>query len=274
MARAHQEGCARARGVAGRGLEKPGILRGAWPRGTSRVHGGGLMARAHQEGCARARGVVGRGLEKPGILRGAWPHGTSRARGSSLSLAPIKRVAHVRGLVPGFSIRGAWPHGTSRAHGGGLWPALIKRVAHVRGPVPGFSIRAYGSSLSLVLIKRYSARARGVVGRGLEKPGILRGAWPYGTSCARGGGLMARAYRESCVRARGVAGQGLEGLSHGGEFGRAQCIWVGQNPRAGWGQGAVLGFLARLGGAETVLSGIVSSLALPKNWMQKTQEYQ
>ena len=27
-----------------------------------------------------------------------------------------------------------------------------------------------------------------------------------------------------------------------GEFGRAQCIWVGQNPRAGWGQGAVLGF--------------------------------
>ena len=26
------------------------------------------------------------------------------------------------------------------------------------------------------------------------------------------------------------------------EFGRAQCIWIGQNPRAGWGQGAVLGF--------------------------------
>ena len=85
---------------------------------------------------------------------------------------------------------------------------------------------------------------------------------------------LARAHRESCVRARGVAGRGLEGLSHGGEFGRAQCIWVGQNPRAGWGQGAVLGFLARLGGAETVLSGTVSSLALPKNWMQKTQEYQ
>ena len=117
-------------------------------------------------------------------------------------------------------------------------------------------------------------RARGVVGRGLEKAGILCGAWPHGTSCARGGGLMARAYRESCVRARGVVGRGLEGLSHGGEFGRAQCIWVGQNPRAGWGQGAVLGFLARLGGAETVLSGTVSSLALPKNWMQKTQEYQ
>ncbi len=27
-----------------------------------------------------------------------------------------------------------------------------------------------------------------------------------------------------------------------GEFGRAQCIWIGRNPRAGWGQGAVLGF--------------------------------
>lgn len=58
------------------------------------------------------------------------------------------------------------------------------------------------------------------------------------------------------------------------EFGRAQCIWIGQNPRAGWGQGAVLGFLARLGGAETGLGRTVSSLALPKNWMQKTQEYQ
>ena len=42
MARAHQEGCARARGVAGRGLEKAGILCGAWPHGTSRAHGGGL----------------------------------------------------------------------------------------------------------------------------------------------------------------------------------------------------------------------------------------
>jgi len=36
----------------------------------------------------------------------------------------------------------------------------------------------------------------------------------------------------------------------------------------------VLGFLARLGGAETGLGRTVSSLALPKNWMQKTQEYQ
>ena len=143
------------------------------------------MARAHQEGCARARGVAGRGLEKPGILRGAWPHGTSCARGGGLWPALIKRVAHVRGPVPGFAIRGAWPYGTSRARGGGLWPALIKRVAHVRGPVPGFAIR---------------------------------GAWPYGTSCARGGGLMARAYRESCVRARGVVGRGLEGLSHGGSL--------------------------------------------------------
>ena len=115
-----------------RGLVPGFSIRGAWPHGTSRAHGGGLMARAHQEGCARSRGVAGRGLEKPGILRGAWPHGTSRARGGGLWPALIKRVAHVRGPVPGFSIRGAWPHGTSRARGGGLWPALIKRVAHVR----------------------------------------------------------------------------------------------------------------------------------------------
>ncbi len=115
------------------------------------------------ERIAHVRGPV------PGFsIRGAWPYGTSRARGGGLWPALIKRVAHVRGPVPGFSIRGAWPHGTSRARGGGLWPALIERIAHVRGPVPGFSIRAYGSSLSLVLIKRYSARARGVVGRGLE----------------------------------------------------------------------------------------------------------
>ena len=163
------------------------------------------MARAHQEGCARARGVAGRGLEKPGILRGAWPHGTSRARGSSLSLAPIKRVAHVRGLVPGFSIRGAWPHGTS---------------------------------------------------------------------CARGGGLMARAYRESCVRARGVAGQGLEGLSHGGSLAGRSASGLVKIPALDGGKALCWGFLSRLGGAETVLSGTVSSLALPKNWMQKTQEYQ
>ena len=130
MARAHQEGCARSRPsawvlnsrcVAARDKSRP------WRR---------AMARAHRENCARARGVAGRGLEKPGILRGAWPHGTSRARGSSLSLAPIKRVAHVRGVW----LVGDW------------------------------------KSLAI------------------------------------------------------------------GEFGRAQCIWVGRNPRAGWGQGAVLGF--------------------------------
>ncbi len=191
----------------------------------------------------------------------------------------------------------------------GLWPALIKRIAHVRGPVPGFSIRAYGSSLSLVLIERYSARARGVVGRGLEKAGILCGAWPYGTSRAHGGGLWP-ALIKRVAHVRGlVPGFSIRGAwPHGtnrahsgglwpaliervvyvrgvwlvgdwkslaiGEFGRAQCIWVGQNPRAGWGQGAVLGFLARLGGAETGLGRTVSSLALPKNWMQKTQEYQ
>ena len=108
MARAHQEGCARARPsawvrnsrcVAARDKSRP------WRR---------AMARAHRENCARARGVAGRGLEKPGILRGAWPHGTSRARGSSLSLAPIKRVAHVRvvwlvGDWKGLAMGGVWP---------------------------------------------------------------------------------------------------------------------------------------------------------------------
>ena len=157
--------------------------------------------------------------------------------------ALIKRIAHVRGPVPGFSIRGAWPYGTSRARGGGLWPALIKRVAHVRGPVPGFSIRAYGSSLLLVLIERYSARARGVVGRGMEKAGILCGAWPHGTSRAHGGGLWP-ALIERIAHVRGVWLVGDWKSLAIGEFGRAQCIWVGQNPRAGWGQGAVLGFLA------------------------------
>ena len=192
MARAYREDCARprpsawalnSRCVAARDKSRPGRR---------------AMARAHQEGCARARGVAGRGLEKPGILRGAWPHGTSRAHGGGLWPALIKRVVHVRGLVPGFSIRGAWPHGTSRARGGGLWPALIKRVAHVRGPVPGFSIR---------------------------------GAWPHGTSCARDGGLMARAYRENCARPRGVVGRGLEKLSHWGVWPGAVHLDWSKSPR-------------------------------------------
>ena len=114
----------------------------------------------------------------------------------------------MRGPVPGFAIRGAWPYGTSRAHGGGLWPALIERIAHVRGLVPGFSIR---------------------------------GAWPHGTSCAHGGGLWP-ALIKRVAHVRGVWLVGDWKSLAMGEFGRAQCIWVGQNPRAGWGQGAVLGF--------------------------------
>ena len=133
VARAHRESCVRARGVAGRGLEKSGILRGAWPRGTSRAHGGGLWL-VLIERVAHVRGPV------PGFsIRGAWPHGTSRAYGSSLSLVLIERYsARPRGVAgrrlekPGI-LRGAWPHGTSRAHGGGLWPALIERVVYVRG---------------------------------------------------------------------------------------------------------------------------------------------
>ena len=108
-------------------------MRGPVPGFAIRAYGSSLSLVLIKRYSARARGVVGRGLEKPGILRGAWPHGTSRARGGGLWPALIKRVVHVRGLVPGFSIRGAWLHGTNRAHGGGLWPALIERIAHVRG---------------------------------------------------------------------------------------------------------------------------------------------
>ena len=103
--------------------------------------------------------VRGRAGHVAPMAAGLWP-------------ALIKRIAHVRGPVPGFSIRGAWLHGTNRAHSGGLWPALIERVVYVRG------VWLVGDWKSLAI----------------------------------------------------------------GEFGRAQCIWVGQNPRAGWGQGAVLGF--------------------------------
>ena len=46
---------------------------------------------------------------------------------------------------------------------------------------------------------------------------------------------------ERVVDVRGVwLGRDWKSLAIG-EFGRAQCIWIGQNPRAGWGQGAVLG---------------------------------
>ena len=81
--------------------------------------------------------VRGRAGQVASMAAGLWP-------------ALIKRIAHVRGLVPGFSIRGAWPHGTSRAHGGGLMAR-----AHQEG----------------------CARSRGVVGRGLE--GLSHwGVWP------------------------------------------------------------------------------------------------
>ena len=66
MARAHQEGCARARPsawvlnsrcVAARDMSRP------WRR---------ALARAHRESCVRARGVAGRGLE--GLSHwGVWP---------------------------------------------------------------------------------------------------------------------------------------------------------------------------------------------------------
>ena len=65
-------------------------------------------------------------------VRGPVPGLSIRALGSSLPLVLIERIAHVRGPVPGFSIRGAWPHGTNRANGSSLPLVLIKRIAHVR----------------------------------------------------------------------------------------------------------------------------------------------
>ena len=125
-----------------------------------------------------------------------------------------------------------------------------------------------GETLAIARAYRESCvRARGVVGRGLEKAGILCGAWPRGTSCAHGGGLMARAHREdcarprprawvlnsrcvaardklrpgrramarahqeSCVRARGVVGRGLEGLSHWGVWPGAVHLGWSKSPR-------------------------------------------
>ena len=155
MARAHQEGCARARPSAWvlnsrlgvlvpsgdrSGLTEPAgetlaIARAhrencARPRPSAWVFNSRCvaawdksrpwrraMARAHQEGCARARGVAGRGLEKPGILRGAWPHGTSCARGGGLWPALIERVVYVRGVW----LVGDWK---SLAMGG-VWPGAV-----------------------------------------------------------------------------------------------------------------------------------------------------
>ena len=85
---------------------------------------------------------------------------------------------------------------------------------------------------------------------------------------------MARAHQEGCARARGVVGRGLEGLSHGGSLAGRSASGLVKIPALDGGKALCWGFLSRLGGAETVLSGTVSSLAFPKNWMQKTQEYQ
>ena len=106
-------------------------------------------------------------------------------------------------------------------------------------------------------------------------------AWVLNSRCVAardksrpGRRAMARAHQEGCARPRGVAGQGLEGLSHGGSLAGRSASGLVKIPALDGGKALCWGFLSRLGGAETVLSGTVSSLALPKNWMQKTQEYQ
>ena len=79
---------------------------------------------------------------------------------------------------------------------------------------------------------------------------------------------------ERVVDVRGVWLVGdWKGLAMGELAGRSASGLV-KIPALDGGKALCWGFLSRLGGAETVLSGTVSSLAFPKNWMQKTQEYQ
>ena len=65
-----------------------------------------------------------------------------------------------------------------------------------------------------------------------------------------------------------------KGLAMGGSLAGRSASGLVKIPALDGGKALCWGFLARQGGAETGLGRTVSSLALPKNWMQKTQEYQ
>lgn len=94
-----------------------------------------------------------------------------------------------------------------------------KDIAHVRG---------------VWLVGDWKSRAYFAVrGRAGQVASMAAGLWP--------------ALIERVVYVRGVwLVRDWKGLAIE-EFGRAQCIWVGQNPRAGWGQGAVLGVPCQAG---------------------------
>ncbi len=122
----------------------------------------------------------------------------------------------------------------SRAHGGGLWPALIKRVAHVRGLVPGFSTsRCVAARDKSRPGRRAMARAH-QEGCARSRPS----AWVLNSRCVAARDksrpwrrAMARAHQEGCARARGVAGRGLERLSHWGVWPGAVHLGWSKSPR-------------------------------------------
>ena len=90
------------------------------------------------------------------------------------------------------------------------------------------------------------ARARGVAGRGLEKPGILRGAWPHGTNRARGGGLWP-ALIKRVVHVRGlVPGFAIRGAwPHGTSRARGSSLPLVLIERIAHVRGPVPGFAIR-----------------------------
>ena len=93
----------------------PGFpIRGAWPHGTSRVHGGGLMARAYQEDCARARPsawvlnsrcVAARDKSRPGRRAMARAHRESCVRARGVVGRGLEKLSH-GGSLAGRSASG------------------------------------------------------------------------------------------------------------------------------------------------------------------------
>ena len=93
---------------------------------------------------------------------------------------------------------------------------ILGEKPQLRAEVPPLSSRALGSwSLVGTVQDRPSRQARRSLSLVLiERNAHVRGVWLVGD------------WKSLAI----------------GEFCRAQCIWIGRNPRAGWGQGAVLGF--------------------------------
>ena len=207
------------------------------------------MARAHQKGCARSRPsawvlnsrcVAARDKSRP------WrrAYGPRSSRGlrtcAGCSWSGIGKAWHTSWCVAARDKSRPWRRAMARAHQEGC---------------------ARARPSAWVLNSRL-----GVLVPSGDRSGLTE---PAGETLA-----VARAYRENCARARGVVGRGLEGLSHGGSLAGRSASGLVKIPALDGGKALCWGFLSRLGGAETGLGRTVSSLALPKNWMQKTQEYQ